>query len=251
MGIGIILMILALGVIGFVIYAYLQQMRGGGASSSVQESPSLATSALTVPPAKRAETEVRTAKLGGFLSIDGRQEHILGTAIFEELQFFEGHADDKVHVNPFTKERLREWRALMLAGDQILLEQPAAQGGANKFFLYQSRTDDLPPGFDEYMAGDDKKPGPARRFAQSKQQAEVTFDALGKSWTARDILWVDVRVEGGEFFVTPNAQNKPRLAMMLGKCGEEWILFADLWAGDGNPTLWVGRQFDPKVEIEV
>ena len=132
-----------------------------------------------------------------------------------------------------------------------MVEHPRAEGGGLQFFLYEDKTDDIPPGFTESLKGTEGSPGPAKRFAMSNQSAEVYFEVLGKKWRCQDIMWLDVDQIDGRFFVRRSSSGMPRLAGLLGKCGEEWCLFLQLHSGEGSHTLWVGRKFDPEGEIDV
>ncbi|MBX7138721.1 MAG: hypothetical protein K1X83_12125 [Oligoflexia bacterium] len=202
-------------------------------------------------PSRRPEAvqEIERATVTDFLEIDGRTERVKGCALLLQLQFFGGDKSNKVHVSP-SGETLQEYRALCLAGDQLLVEHPEAEGGDLKFFLYE-RTE-MPQGFSEYMGGTSESPGPVRRFAASGQRADVDVEALGKTWRLKDIIWIDAAQVSGEFFVRPSRNGQiPRVAMALARCENDWLLFADLRSGDGSDTLWVGQQFDPKVTITV
>jgi len=192
---------------------------------------------------------IETARRLDFLEIEGRQEQVRGTARLLELQFFGTNKEDKRHISP-AGERLREFKALLLAGNQLLVEHPSSEGGEVSFFLYQKA--EMPLGFGEYLKGIPETPGPAVVFAKSNQRAEVTIEALGQTWTLRDIIWLDVEQVEGSFFVSPaEAGGMARVVLLLGRSGDQWILSADLRSGQGSDTLWVGRQFDPQVEIEV
>jgi hypothetical protein len=201
-----------------------------------------------------AEDKIRSARRGDFISIEGREEQVKARARLLELKFFGSDKNDKRHVDPNTGDKLREFLALRLAGKQLLIKHPCAEGGSLAFFLYEDHSDDIPKGFTEYLKGSREDPGPAKRFSDSNQQAEVTFDAAGRSWMLQDLIWVDVESEKGKFFVENSSDGKPaRLVMLLGRNTadeEEWALFAEVRNGEGGNTLWIGRRFDPEIDID-
>lgn len=209
------------------------------------DAPAMSVSPPAMPTAR--EEIAAAGKAGSFLNIDGSDEQVQGSVMLLELKFFGTDKNDKVHVDPQSGDRLREFRALSLAGNQLLVEHPSGEGRPLKFFLYDDKSDEVPLGFAEYVKGTKEEPGPGKRFAESDQRADVEMDALEKSWKLQDIIWVDVELGSGRFFVEDGA----RVVMLLARNEDEWLLWADLRSGGGSDVLWVGRQFDPDVEIEV
>lgn len=187
---------------------------------------------------------------GDLLVVETKEgpREVKAEAVLEELQFFGSDKSKKVHVGP-DGSRLREFRARLLSGGQLLLQQPCKEGGDLGWFLYERA--DMPRGFPEYLRGTDGAPGPALRFAESNQQAHVVLKALGKQWVAEDIVWADVAVQRGTFFVGTR-RTKARVAMILARRADDsgtWLLFIDLRSGSGGDTLWTGRRFDPAAEM--
>ena len=197
---------------------------------------------------------VRTAKVGDFIEVMGRPMRYVCRILALELQFFGENKSDKRHVDPQSGSRLREFPVIVLSGDRLLFEQPMGEGLPLSWFLYEHRSDDMKPGFTEYLKGTKENPGPIMMFADSNQQADVTFNALQKTWQARDIVWADMKTQAGKAFVRNDSSgNMPRVVMVLGRNVEddqEWILFIDLRSGDGSDTLWVGRKFNPQAEVD-
>ena len=207
------------------------------------------TTAHSEPETGRSVIEAGNA--GSFITINGVDEQVKGSALYLELQSFSVNKSDMRHVDPSSGNRLREFKALLLAGRQLLIEHPSGEGKNKKFFLYRDRSDELPVGFNKMLRGTDADPGPAMKFANSDQTSEERFDALGKEWVIQDLIWCDVDVKSGAFFVNDSAGKNARVVMVLARCGDEWLLWSELRSGQGDNSLWVGSTFDPDVEIEV
>lgn len=217
-----------------------------------------ALSGLGVQTAPREEPDaqgvVAATRSGSILEIGGLGAlKVQATARLLELQSFGPDKADKRHEDPRSGATLREFKAVTLSGNRLLVEHPESEGGPLRFFLYESER--TPAGFPEMLSGTREEPGPAARFAKSGQSGEVTLEALGRTWQLKDIIWVDVENESGRLFVRPDhGGKKARVAMLLSvntANADEWMLFADLRSGQGSDTLWVGRQFDPGIDIEV
>lgn len=201
-------------------------------------------------PVDRDE-ELRTAQVGNFFTVMGKTMEFKAKMILLELKFFGKDKADKRHVAP-DGSQLREFSAYMV-GKQLLLEQPMQEEGSLSWFLYQNVTDQL-QGFSAYLKGDDANPGPGVQFAQSDQQGTVYIEALGKKYRAKDLVWADVQIEQVEKFFLRNSKtgSMPRVVMLLARCEDDgkYLLSIDLRSGEGSDTVWVGRPFDPNVEIE-
>jgi hypothetical protein len=196
--------------------------------------------------------DVLRQKQALFINIDGRQQMVKGRVTLLELQFFGNDKNDKRHIDPRSGERLREFPAWWLAGNQFLVETPSRESGRVKFFLYEDRTEDMPRGFTEYLRGDDSNPGPAMEFVRSDQKGTVYLEALERRWLLEDIQWMDVQQDNGEFFVHSRS-GIARVVMVLARDedSDDYLLFADLRSGDGSDTLWVGQSIDPDVVVQV
>ncbi len=199
------------------------------------------------------EQVIQETRTGDFLEVLGKAFQYVAKMIWEELEWFDGNKDHKVHIAP-DGTRLREFTAILLSGGQMLTEQPEGDGRAMNWFLYKDFTSQIPQGFEGFMKGSPPdNPGPAARFAMSDQKDPVEFRVLDRTWITRDIIWADVRVEGGKPFARNDGGQKARVVMLLSQNREdtaEWLLYCDLRSGKGNDTLWIGRKFDPEVEID-
>lgn len=252
-GVGWLIMLgaLAFGIWIVVIMRRSRRTGYGGSFSSTSPGGDRGSAHSAVARQPRDAATVVREGTDQFLTIEGNEVQVLGRGHLFELQSFGPDKSVKVHVNPRTEDKLREFRVLALGGRRLLVEHPMSEGGALAFFLYNDRTREMPPGFTEYLQGTPTSPGPAVAFAKSGQRADISIDAFGKSWKLTDIIWADVETNSGQLFVRPSRGKSPRIAALLGKNGDEWIFFADLRSGEGSDTVWIGQEFDPEVAIEV
>jgi len=139
----------------------------------------------------------------------------------------------------------------MTTDQGLLTEQPEGEGLSQKFFLYQNQTRLLPRAFQAYCKGTPGNPGPVARFAASEQGSDEYLDVADGRWQLQDIVWADLKVESGIVFVAPGGP-MPRFVMILArniKDQDQWILYVEPRSGGVDPSLWIGGQFDPEVEV--
>lgn len=265
-GIGAVVIVYGLGNpesgIGKLVYRYWPFPQPEWARQRVADREAVSLERLHAAAAEPdIETKLRQADVGGFMTdIMGRNIQFVGKMLLLELQFFDGDKDNKVHVDPHTGRKLREFQAYLLSGNRMLLEQPEGEGMELRWFLYENVTGKA-RGFTEYLKGSNDSPGPGMLFAKSKQTAEVVAELLGDSWLLQDILWADFEIQDGKTPVRNDTDGMARAAILLGRIitggsegayelGDEWILSVDLRVGGGSDTLWWGKQFDPAVDIQ-
>ncbi|MBP7966744.1 hypothetical protein KAZ66_00580 [Candidatus Woesebacteria bacterium] len=196
------------------------------------------------------DKELRQAKVNSFATVMGTPLQIKAKVTLLELKFLGKDKANKSHTDG-KRNSYREFPTY-LVGKQLLLEQPMKEEGSLSWFLYKNMTLEL-EGFSAYLKGSEASPGPGVLFAQSDQQGTVYIEALGKKYRAMDLLWADLQIEEGEFFLRNSSNGAPaRVVMLLARCEDdgEYLLSIDLRSGEGSDTVWVGRPFDPNVEIE-
>jgi hypothetical protein len=179
----------------------------------------------------------------------GEQVDLVGKMILLELQFFGSDKSNKVHTSP-SGDNLREFPWFSLGDGRVITELPSGEGKRLNWYIGEDVTDQADIAVAEYMGGSQRgSTGPAKRFAQSNQSADVRFEIPGiqGNWKCVDIIWVDTRGEGSNCL-----GDGARVAMVLARQidGNDHLLFGDLRSGAGSDTLWRLRQFQPNVEFE-
>ena len=90
-------------------------------------------------------------------------------------------------------------------------------------------------------------PGPAKKFAMSKQSEEVAYTLFNKSWNVTDI---------GTFEVASDKDHKAlkhgdRVYFVTSKGENNWLLYLDARHGEARGTggVFIGVQINPEADI--
>lgn len=173
--------------------------------------------------------------------IDGKDRTVLCVATLNEL---------------YQRSGSTEWipngkvsKAILLAGDIWLMRIPSKEGGTYEWIKFSPKN--YSSNLREFYKGGDNPEsfGPARKFAKSKQTAEVIYSLFDKEWQVVDI---------GAFSIQGSKSNEylkegDRMHFVTSKCKDgSWLLYLDARHGEAKGTggAFIGSSFQPEVEIQ-
>lgn len=250
---GILLILVVLGGGAWAIIMVMRARAQGGGSSNYETAGARNNGPPSGGPTRPAPTFTRPRTAEDVLQegtdpvfeINGQPVEVLGRSRFLELRAFGNDPDaPMVHVSPESGEKLREFKALHLAGPRLLVQQPVGEADDLAYFLYKDESAAKPDGF----LAEAKKAWGA--FADSDQEGECYLNAFGKRWRLKDIMWFGLHVTEGQMFFPSSPGVDPECTGLLCKCDDEWLFFV-VHPATKSSKVWVGRRFDPSAEVTV
>lgn len=134
-------------------------------------------------------------------------------------------------------------RLIILADDTVILRIPKEENG--EYVWVEAKIIEAASKHMPFFKGDSTNPGPARRFAASRETARVMFDLFGKSWKITDLGAVKIN---GDCDI---ARNRDQLYYVIATQHDEWMLYLDARIGEakGTGAMIIGKAFNPSVDI--